>query len=82
MLRKIEGKMRRGKQRMRWLDSITDPVDVNLSTRGEIMDHKEPGVLQAACAVCSGACRVQLCMTPWTVACPAPLSIGFPKQEY
>ena len=82
MLGKIDGQRKRERQRMRWLDSITDPVDVNLSTCGEIVDHKEPGVLQATCAVCSGACRVQLCMTPWTVACPAPLSIGFPKQEY
>ena len=30
MLGKIEGKKRRGQQRMRWLDSITDSVDVNL----------------------------------------------------
>ena len=25
---------------------------------------------------------VQLCVTPWTVACQAPLSMGFPRQEY
>ena len=31
MLGKIEGKRRRGWQRMRWLDSITDSVDMNLS---------------------------------------------------
>ena len=31
MLRKTEGKRRRGKQRMRWLDGITDSVDLNLS---------------------------------------------------
>ena len=31
MLRKIEGKMRRGWQRMRWLDSITDSMDMSLS---------------------------------------------------
>ena len=23
-----------------------------------------------------------LCVTPWTIACPAPLSMGFPRQEY
>ena len=31
VLGKIEGKMRRGQQRKRWLDSITDSVDMNLS---------------------------------------------------
>ena len=31
MLRKIEGRKRRGQQRMRWLDSITNSVDMNLS---------------------------------------------------
>ena len=31
MLRKIEGRRRRGQQRMRWLDSITDSMDMSLS---------------------------------------------------
>jgi len=31
MLGKIEGKRRRGQEKIRWLDSITDPVDMNLS---------------------------------------------------
>ena len=31
MLGKTEGKRRRGKQRMRWLDSVTDSMDMNLS---------------------------------------------------
>ena len=31
MLGKIEGKKRRGQQRIRWLDSITDSIDINLS---------------------------------------------------
>jgi len=31
MLRKIEGRRRRRQQRMRWLDSITDSMDMNLS---------------------------------------------------
>ena len=34
MLGKIEGKTRRGCQRMRWLDSITDSMDMNLQTLG------------------------------------------------
>ena len=34
MLGKIEGKRRRGRQRMRWLDAITDSMDVSLSDSG------------------------------------------------
>ena len=43
MLGKIEGKRRSGQQRMGWLDSITDSMDVNLSELWEIV--KESGVL-------------------------------------
>ena len=38
MLKKIEGKRRRGQQRIRWLDSITDSVDMNLSKLQEILN--------------------------------------------
>ena len=40
MLRKIEGKRRRGQQRMRQLDSITDSVDMNLSRLQEIVKDR------------------------------------------
>ena len=40
MLGKIEGKKRRGQQRMRWLDSITDSVDVNLCKLWEIVRNR------------------------------------------
>ena len=41
MLGKIEGRRRRGQQRMRWLDSITDSVDMSLNKRQEIVKNRE-----------------------------------------
>ena len=49
MLGKIEGKRRRGQKRVRWLDNITDSMDMNLSKLQEIVKDQE--VWRAACGL-------------------------------
>ena len=46
MLGKIEGRRRRGRQRMRWLDGIIHSVDISLGRLQEFVIDRRPGVLQ------------------------------------
>ena len=86
MLGKIEGRRRRGRQRMRWLDGIIDSIDMSLSKLREIVEDREAwhaavhGVVKSQTRLSAAGASVtpQDTFPPWAQVTESPAQVDGP----